>query len=167
MKQVFLLTVLMLVSFSLKGQDSPPNILLIISDQHSGLFMNQTGYTHLETPGINRIAELGVTFTRSYCTYPVCVAARASFMTGMMPSKSNRNLTSYPSIGKTMLDSGYETAYFGKWHVSNSKLDRVADWHGFEQYEDTRRDTKAKELTIEFLKQKREQPFFMITSFLN
>lgn len=167
MKTVYLFIGLMLISFSCKTLDTPPNILVIITDQHSGLIMNQTGYTHLKTPGINKIAELGVTFTRSYCTYPVCVAARASFMTGMMPSKSSGNLTSYPSIGKTMLDSGFETAYFGKWHVSNSKMDKVADWHGFEQYQDLRRDTKTKELTVDFLKQEHDRPWFMITSFLN
>jgi len=129
--------------------------------------MEQTGYTHLKTPGINRIADLGVTFTRSYTPYPVCVAARASFMTGMMASKSSRNLTSYPSIGKTMLDAGYQTAYFGKWHVASSKMKRVEEWHGFEQYEDLRHDTKTRELSVDFLKENHEKPFFLITSFLN
>ncbi|HEC42208.1 MAG TPA: DUF229 domain-containing protein [Bacteroides sp.] len=163
----WLLVGLLLIPVGCTGPYTPPNILVIISDQHSGLLMNQTGYQYLDTPGINKIAEQGVTFTRSYCTYPVCVAARASFMTGMMPSKSSGNLTSYKSIGKTMLDAGYETAYFGKWHVGRSKMDKVSDWHGFETYQDLRRDTKTKELTVDFLKQDRERPFFLMTSFLN
>jgi arylsulfatase A-like enzyme len=134
MKTIFLLAGLMLFSFITKGQDTQPNILLIISDQHSGLFISQAGYPYLETPGIDKLAEEGVTFTRSYCPYPVCVAARASFTTGVMPGKSVKNLTSYPSIGKTMLNGGYETAYYGKWHVASSKMNKVESWHGFEQY---------------------------------
>ena len=163
----WLLVGLLFIGVGCTEPNTPPNVLVIISDQHSGLLMTQTGYQHMETPGIDKIAEQGVTFTRSYCTYPVCVAARASFMTGMMPSKSSGDLTSYQSIGKTMLDAGYETAYFGKWHVGRSKMDKVSDWHGFETYQDLRRDTKTKELTVDFLKQDRERPFFLMTSFLN
>ncbi len=167
MKNLLILGGLILSLISCSQPETPPNILVIITDQHSGLIMNQTGYTHLETPGINKIADIGVTFTRSYTTYPVCVAARASFMTGMMASKSQANLTSYPSIGKTMLESGYTTAYYGKWHVGSSKMNKVEEWHGFEQYEDLRYDTKTKELSVEYLQQEHEKPFFMITSFLN
>lgn len=109
-------------------QGKSPNILLIITDQHPGLFMTQAGYPYIETPGIDKIAETGVMYTRSYCTYPFCLASRASIMTGMMPGKSKRNLTSYPGIGKTLHDSGYETGYFGKWHVASSKMDEVGSW---------------------------------------
>ena len=69
------------------AKDSPPNILLIISDQHTGSIMTQRGYEHIQTPGIDKIADAGVTFTRAYTTYPVCKAYRKSVMTGMMPSK--------------------------------------------------------------------------------
>jgi len=150
-----------------QGQTNRPNVLLIITDQHSGLLMSQAGYKYIKTPGIDKIAEEGVTFTRSYCTYPVCVASRASMMTGMMSSKSSNNLTSYPGIGKSLLDSGYETAYFGKWHVAGSRINKVESWHGFEEYEDLRNDTRITELSVEFLERKREKPFFLVTSFMN
>ena len=103
-----------------QGQENRPNILVLITDEHSGQIMTQAGYQFIKTPGIDKLAEQGVTFTRSYCTYPVSVASRASIMTGMMPNKSNKNLTSYPCIGNLIKSSGYATAYFGKWHVSNS-----------------------------------------------
>jgi len=70
------------------GQDKLPNIQLLISDQHSGKIMTQTGYQYIKTPGIDKLAAEGVTFTRNYCTYPVCVASRTSIMTGMMPGIS-------------------------------------------------------------------------------
>ena len=150
-----------------KAQDTRPNILLLISDQHSGKVMTQTGYNYLNTPGIDKLAEEGVTFTRTYCTYPVCTASRSSFMTGIMPSKSQADLTAYPSIGKAVKDAGYETAYFGKWHVAHSKMTKVEDWHGFEVYKDLRDDSETEKMTIDYLKQKHEAPFFLISSYLN
>jgi len=49
-----------------KGQDNRPNILLLISDQHSGKIMTQTGYQYVKTPGINKLAAEGVTDSRNY-----------------------------------------------------------------------------------------------------
>ena len=69
-------------------QERPPNILLIIADQHTGSVMTQRGYSYVTTPGIDKIADAGVTFTRAYTTYPVCKAFRKSMMTGLMPSKA-------------------------------------------------------------------------------
>ncbi len=53
------------------AKDSPPNILLIIADQHTGSAMSQRGYSYVTTPGIDKISDAGVTFTRAYTTYPV------------------------------------------------------------------------------------------------
>ena len=136
-----LILLLLFMSNRLFAQSERPNILLLLSDQHGGKVMTQTGYSYIKTPGLDKLADEGVTYTRSYCTYPVCVASRASFLTGKMPSVShNNNLTSHPSIGTKMQEAGYQTAYFGKWHVSNSKMQKVEDWHGFQQYEDLRKD---------------------------
>ena len=82
-RSIYFLGGLLLFSVICKGQDPPPNILLIITDQHSGTIMTQRGYPHIETPGIDKLAEQGVTFTRGYCAYPVCTSSRKSIMTGM------------------------------------------------------------------------------------
>jgi len=168
MKKISLIPCLLIVGIMIsKAQDTRPNILLLISDQHSGKIMTQTGYKYLNTPGIDQLAEEGVTFTRTYCTYPVCVASRASFMTGMMPSKSQTDLEAHPSIGKKVKDTGYETAYFGKWHVGQSEMNKVEDWHGFETYVDIRDDSKIADMTIDFIKQNHDAPFFLVSSYLN
>lgn len=148
-------------------EQTRPNILLIISDQHSGKIMTQTGYEHITTPGIEKLAKEGITFTRSYCAYPVCMSSRASLMTGVMPSKSGPNLLKYNSIGKTLKDAGYQTAYYGKWHVSNSKIKDIPEWHGFESYKREYNDSKSTKLSIDFIKQKHDKPFFLVTSLLN
>ena len=161
------LIVLNIIPFVGKAEDKRPNILVIYSDQHSGKIMTQTGYPYIKTPGIDKLANEGVTFTRSYCAYPVSVASRAAMMTGIMPSKSNDNLTDYTAIGKTMQNAGYETAYLGKWHVANSKINKVADWHGFETYKDLMNDSRTAELSVNFINKDHNKPFFLITSFLN
>ena len=164
----YLIFFVSLFSFAqIEKQETRPNILVIISDQHSGRIMSQVDYAYVKTPGIDKLANEGVTFTRSYVTYPVCVASRASLLTGMMPSKSNANLMKYQSIGKTMKNAGYATAYYGKWHVSNTKIAKVPEWHGFESYKREYNDTKTTELSLDFLNQKHEKPFFLVTSLLN
>lgn len=163
----FLFVAITLLPSVIYGQDKLPNILLLISDQHSGKIMTQTGYPFVKTPGIDKLAAEGVTFTRNYCTYPVCVASRASIMTGMMPSKSHADLTAYPSIGTLMKRAGYETAYFGKWHVSNSKIGKVSEWHGFDTYKDEMNDSKTEKMAIDFLSKNHDRPFFLVTSYLN
>jgi arylsulfatase A-like enzyme len=147
--------------------DGPPNIMLIITDQHTGSIMTQRDYPYVETPGIDKIADAGVTFTRAYTTYPVCTAYRQSLMTGMMSSKVEEDPTQFPSIGKTMAEAGYQTVYHGKWHVGNTRIRRVADWHGFETYDGNSNDTSTRERAIAFIRQDHEKPFFLVTSFMN
>ena len=144
---------LMFVPQFLMADDTPPNILLIIADQHTGSIMTQRGYPYIETPGIDKIADEGVTFTRAYTTYPVCKAYRKSVMTGMMPSKVPE-ATQEPSIGKTLSNAGYETVYHGKWHVGETRINRVADWHGFETADGRQNDTTTRERVVDFIKQK-------------
>jgi len=148
------------------AEDSPPNILLIIADQHTGSVMTQRGYPYVTTPGIDKIADAGVTFTRAYTPYPVCKAYRKSVMTGLMPSKLD-DPTQYPSIGKTLSEAGYETVYHGKWHVGETRINKSAEWHGFETYDGSQRDTGTRERVVDFIKQKHDKPFFLVTSFMN
>ncbi|MGQ1945754.1 CBM96 family carbohydrate-binding protein [Geofilum sp. OHC36d9] len=161
----FLLLVAFLYSTLICFGQTSPNILVIITDQHSGAILNQKGYDNVQTPGIDKIAEQGVTFTRSYCTYPVCTASRKSLMTGMMPSLATP--TNYTSIATKLADAGYETAYFGKWHVGSTDIGEVSDWHGFQTFNDGNDDTEISEWSRDFLKQDHSKPFFLITSFLN
>jgi len=169
MKKILRILLISCILCKTVAQDKKqPNVILIISDQHAGKIMTQRGYDYIKTPGIDKLAQEGVTFTRAYCAYPVCTASRAAMITGVMPSKSQPRLTDYTSIGQQMKSNGYETAYYGKWHVGNSKMDsKTKNWHGFEQYKDLRNDTKICQLSNDFITKDREKPFFMITSYLN
>jgi arylsulfatase A-like enzyme len=148
------------------SEESSPNILLIIADQHTGSVMTQRGYSHITTPGLDMIADAGVTFTRAYTPYPVCKAYRKSMMTGVMPSKIP-DATQEPSIGKTLAEAGYETVYHGKWHVGETRISRSEEWHGFETYDGRQNDTTTRERVVDFIRQDHDKPFFLITSFMN
>ncbi|WP_249315752.1 sulfatase-like hydrolase/transferase [Bacillus sp. FJAT-49711] len=63
-----------------------PNILFILTDDQGAWALNCAGTTDLHTPNIDRLAENGVRFENFFCTSPVCSPARASLMTGNIPS---------------------------------------------------------------------------------
>ena len=63
-----------------------PNILVIFTDQQSATMMSCAENRYFQTPAMDSLAERGTRFERAYCSFPVCIASRFSFMTGRMPS---------------------------------------------------------------------------------
>ena len=59
----------------------PPNLLLLIPDQHRADWM-AGGDLPLRTPTLQRLAARGVSFQRAYCTSPLCAPSRASLASG-------------------------------------------------------------------------------------
>lgn len=66
--------------------DRRPNILFILSDDQGAWAMHCAGTEELYTPNLDRIAEEGVRFDDFFCVSPVCSPARASLLTGTIPS---------------------------------------------------------------------------------
>ena len=108
-----------------------PNIIILISDQHR---YDCTGFSEMypvKTPYIDQLAAEGVWFEQAYCTTPTCCPARQSFISGKRPERFgalwNYDLTlkipdlptSEFSFARALKEVGYQTAYVGKWHVSN------------------------------------------------
>ncbi len=99
-----------------------PNVLWIIADQ----FRSQaTGY-HLDpnacTPNLDNLAAIGVDFKEALSGFPLCCPARGSFLTGryphhMVPGHEYALPPDKPTIAHVLNDAGYDTAYFGKWHL--------------------------------------------------
>ncbi|MEX2565284.1 MAG: sulfatase-like hydrolase/transferase, partial [Cyclobacteriaceae bacterium] len=117
--------------------EKKPNILIILTDQQTNDAISYLGNPNLNTPAMDQLAAEGTYFTASYCTTPVCGPARSSLITGRMPHETGViwNSTvidpSVPTIGHLFQNSGYQTAWVGKWHLPHSypaknKIDSVA-----------------------------------------
>ena len=62
-----------------------PNILLILSDDHTAEFTGCYGNPVVRTPNLDRFAAEGMRFTRFFCSAPQCVPSRTAYLTGRSP----------------------------------------------------------------------------------
>lgn len=111
-----------------------PNILVLMSDQHSKRQLGCYGDPLVRTPNLDRLASEGMLFENAYCPAPVCVPSRASFMTGRTPT-NNRVWTNQhvlhsgiPTWAHGLGIAGYETALIGRMHFVGPD-----QRHGFEK----------------------------------
>ena len=63
-----------------------PNIVFILSDDQGPWAMHCAGTPELYTPNLDEIARRGMRFSSFFCASPVCSPARASLLTGTIPS---------------------------------------------------------------------------------
>ncbi len=100
-----------------------PNILFINTDQHSWNALSAYGNPYLQTPNIDELHRNGTSFQRSFCTDPVCAAARSSWATGLYTSETGVPFNGgslHPEIrdlGQVLNAGGYRAFHCGKWHV--------------------------------------------------
>ena len=64
-----------------------PNIVFIISDDQGYWSLGCSGNKEIISPNIDRLAQEGMRFENFFCTSPVCSPARASLLTGTIPSQ--------------------------------------------------------------------------------
>ena len=105
-----------------------PNILWYCTDQQRFDTIRSLGNAHINTPNIDRLAEMGTAFTRCYTQSPICTPSRASFLTGRYPASHHvhRNGNdSFPQsevlVTKILADAGYDCGLAGKLHISRAK----------------------------------------------
>lgn len=60
----------------------PPNVVFLIADDLTAEALGAYGNVEVETPNLDRLAQGGVVFDRTYCQYPVCAPSRASLLSG-------------------------------------------------------------------------------------
>ena len=105
-----------------KSQDERPNVLVLMSDQHSKFHLGCTGDPLVRTPNLDRLRQDGLLFSNAYTPAPVCVPARMSFMTTCSPSTNkvwgNQDTLSsaIPTWAHSLGAAGYETALIGRMH---------------------------------------------------
>ena len=64
-----------------------PNVLFILTDDQGIWSMGCYGNSEIQTPNLDKLAKQGVRFDNFFCTSPVCSPARASLLTGKIPSQ--------------------------------------------------------------------------------
>jgi N-sulfoglucosamine sulfohydrolase len=62
-----------------------PNILFLLSDDHSYPYLSCYGNPDVQTPNLDRFAAEGMRFDRMFVSCPQCVPSRAALMTGQSP----------------------------------------------------------------------------------
>ncbi|MEF3306856.1 sulfatase-like hydrolase/transferase [Paenibacillus sp. GYB003] len=67
--------------------DKKPNIVFILADDHGAWALGCAGNDEIRTPHLDRLAAEGTRFSGFFCASPVCSPARASILTGRIPSQ--------------------------------------------------------------------------------
>lgn len=151
-----------------------PNVLFVMTDQQSADLMScRMGKTYLNTPAMDSLAEGGTLFSRAYSPNPLCMPMRASAFSGRYPHETRVTRNADPGVdpkefvclGTYFRQAGYETAYFGKWHLCYGKNNTES--HGFETLDTNQHDPTAADKAVRWLGQKHEKPWLLVVSFLN
>jgi choline-sulfatase len=111
-----------------------PNILIIMTDQFNGTFFPDGPAEFLHAPHLKALAKRSARFQNAYTASPLCAPARASFMSGQLPSRTGvydnaaEFQSSIPTFAHHLRNAGYYTCLSGKMHfVGPDQL------HGFEE----------------------------------
>ncbi len=122
--------------------EKPRNVIFILSDDHRYDFMGFTGKVPwLETPNMDKMAAKGAHFPNAFVTTSLCSPSRASILTGLF-SHSHTVVDNHAPVPDNLVffpeylqEGGYETAFFGKWHMGS---DTDEPRPGFDHWESFR-----------------------------
>ena len=147
-------------TFSKDDAKSQPNILFLISDDHSGDDLGSTGENRPRTPALDALAAAGARFTNAYALSPQCSPSRSAIMTGRSPhatgtSRLHSALTEeHDTVIDALKRSGYYVGAFHKVHLGESFQSR---WQFY--------GDKDASFELFFRDRPRDQPFFLWVGF--
>ncbi|MDN3203001.1 sulfatase family protein [Algoriphagus sediminis] len=124
---------LLIKSFGLNAQEKP-NIIFILTDDQRWDALGYAGNEIIQTPEMDRLASEGIYFENAFVTTPICAASRASVLTGTYEHTHGYTFgkefeesfaqSSYPVL---MRNSGYATAFFGKFGINYPRFSEMFD----------------------------------------
>lgn len=143
---IFLLPPLLAVMFPHEViAQSPPNIVLILSDDLGYNDLSCYGANEVRTPHIDSLAKDGVRLTQAYANGAVCTPTRVALITGRYQQRSGFDWVidyterdrGLPADGQGLVrllkQQGYATGAFGKWHLGY-KPEYGPNAHGFDEF---------------------------------
>jgi N-acetylglucosamine-6-sulfatase len=170
-----------------RGKQLRPNIVFILIDDLRWDELGCAGHPFIKTPNIDRIAKEGALFRNAFMTTPLCSPSRASFLTGQYAhthgitdnvdrSAASHQLVTFPLL---LHQSGYETAFIGKWHMGNDDkprqgFDRWVSFKGQGTYRDPDINEDGRSIkpsgyitdilnnyAVEFIRRQHDKPFLI------
>lgn len=128
---------------------SQRNLIVIISDDQGPWALGAAGNQEIRTPVLDDLARRGTRLERFFCASPVCSPARASLLTGQIPSshgvhdyldgahagsESRDHLREQTTLTDTLAEAGYRLGLSGKWHLGASDVPRsgFVHWYALE-----------------------------------
>ena len=94
-----------------------------MADQLRWDYLSCYGHPTLKTPHLDRLAERGVRFDRTYCQSPICGPSRMSFYTGRYMRSHGATWNGFPmrvgekTLGDHLRPLGVRTVLVGKTHM--------------------------------------------------
>jgi arylsulfatase A-like enzyme len=162
-----------------------PNILFLLSDDHSYPYVSAYGDTNVKTPTLDKLAAEGMKFHRFFTGCPQCVPSRACYMTGRSPvaarmtrfsSPLPRDIISFPEILRDK--GGYYTGICGRtFHLDGApsagpEIRDLYQQHHLQTFADRvdflntcPDDQVAAQVTAFLDKKPIDKPFFMWANF--
>ena len=108
---------------------TPPNIVLIVADDHGLDALGCYGNPVIKTPHLDALAADGTRFTNAFCTTASCSPSRAVILSGQHNHRNGmyglqhddhhfQSFDHVKSLPVRLAQSGYRTARIGKFHVA-------------------------------------------------
>lgn len=145
----------LLISFSLlvlfscdskiePSKSTPPNIVIVFTDDQGYQDLSSFGSLNIFTPHLDKLAKEGLKLTNFYAAQAVCSASRAALLTGCYPNRIGISGALFPhnkiginpqevTIAEMLKDQGYKTGIFGKWHLGHHR-EFLPNNHGFDEF---------------------------------
>ena len=131
------------------GAPELPNIVFILSDDQGPWALGCAGNEDIHTPILDGLAGDGTRLENFFCVSPVCSPARASLMTGQIPSRHGVHdyltgvevgagapdyLAGQAIFTDVLAEHGYRMGLSGKWHLGANDAPRngFVHWYGLE-----------------------------------
>ena len=114
----------------------PPNVLIILSDDHAYQAISAYGSKLMQTPNIDRLAKEGAIFYNACVTNSLCAPSRAALLTGKYSHINGLKVNNLSNpfdirqeiFTRLLKQKDYQTAWIGKWHLQTLPGDAFDYW---------------------------------------